>query len=79
MSQAQTTIDEFIIKLDEKIETVGNTIEDKIALLYGEAGELSQRLDILMLQFKQFLGHFNQKIDEIKKEFKDLREGLHER
>ncbi|MHA1146249.1 MAG: hypothetical protein ACTSRW_16050 [Candidatus Helarchaeota archaeon] len=74
MSQAQTTLDSFF----EHLETASNRIEDKIALIYAEAEKMSQRIDTLMLQFKNFLAYFNVEIKEIKTEFMNLKEGLHE-
>jgi len=76
MSQArsQTTLDSFF----EQLETASNRIEDKIALIYAEAEKMSQRIDTLMLQFKNFLAYFNVEIREIKTEFMNLKEGLHE-
>jgi len=71
-ARSQTTLDSFF----EKIETVSNCVEDKIAILYGELRAMGREVNNLMLKFNFFIGTFGQKFEEIKSEFKALKESL---
>jgi len=75
LSQAQTSINFFL----EKVESTSNRIEDKIAALYSHAEDISNKVDVLMLNFKEFMRHFKAEALQIRDELRELREGLHER